>query len=73
MTLNEKEKEKILIVLQNFLSDVDFGRLFCNFSVSDDKLMYVDFKREKNERVYFHGKPDNNLEAKNEKDSKIGF
>ena len=62
MILNQDEKEMVLVKLQEILSEIDFGRIYCNFVVSDQCLMYVDFKREKNERVYFHGKKENNLE-----------
>jgi hypothetical protein len=61
MILNQNDKEKFLSKLQDFLSEIEFGRLYCHFAVSDKRLMYVDFKQEKSERIYFHGKP-NNLE-----------
>jgi hypothetical protein len=69
MNLNEKDQEILMKKLYEILSEMDFGHILCNFVFSNGCLMYVDFKRETNERVYIHGMPNNDLEDKNEKNA----
>ena len=54
MKFNQNDKDILFTKLQEVTSDIYFGHIFCNFVVSDGFLMYVDIKREKNERLYFH-------------------
>jgi len=60
MILKHEEQEELLNKLKEILSDIDFGHICCNLVISDRHLMYIDFKREKNERLYIHSKPENN-------------
>jgi hypothetical protein len=66
MILNQKEQEMFLLKIKDQLSEIDFGHILCNFVVSDKRLMYVDFKQEKCERVYIHSNSNKCLEEKNE-------
>jgi len=60
MKLTIKEQNEFLANLQEKIWDIDFGHICCNFVISDSRLMYIDFKREKSERVYVHSKQDIN-------------
>jgi len=60
MLLIQSEQDIFLNKLKEELSDLDYGHICCKFVISDKHLMYVDFKREKNERLYIHSKPENN-------------
>jgi hypothetical protein len=60
MIFRENEQNLFLNKLKEELTDIDFGRICCNLVIADQHLMYVDFKREKNERFYIHSKPENN-------------
>jgi len=60
MRLTKKEQSEFLANLQEKIWDIDFGHICCNFVISDSRLMYIDFKREKSERVYVHSKQDIN-------------
>jgi hypothetical protein len=66
MILNTNEQEMLLVNIEKQLSTIDFGHITCNFIISDKRLMYIDFKQEKSERVYFHSNPKKHLEEKNE-------
>jgi hypothetical protein len=59
MELNKEEQEILLEKLKEILTEVDFGRIFCTFVVSDKCLMYFDIKRETIERIYIHSGPGN--------------
>jgi len=60
MFLTQDEQDIFLNKLREELSYIDFGQIYCKLAISDKHLMYVDFKREKNERLYIHSKPENN-------------
>jgi hypothetical protein len=63
MILSDKDQEIFLEELKKILAEINFGHIFCNFIISDGCLMYIDFKRETNERVYIHGESNNELEG----------
>jgi regulator of sigma D len=69
MNLNEKDLEKFLGKLQDILSEIKFGKIFCSFIISDERLMYVDFKQEKSERIYIHNNLNKNMEETNNENS----
>jgi hypothetical protein len=66
MLLNQDEQDIFLNKLKEELSALDFGQLYCKLVISEGYLMYVDFKREKNERLYIHIKPENKGGEENE-------
>ena len=66
MTLNKNEQDKFLESLQAEIDDIKFGKVYLTLVISDNHLMYVDYIREKNKRIYFHSKPQNSKGIKNE-------
>jgi len=66
MFLTQDEQDIFLNKLREELSYIDFGHIYCKLVISDKHLMYVDFKWEKNERLYIHSKPENKEGEENE-------
>jgi len=66
MILNKNEQAKFLESLRAEVNDIEFGKANLTLVISDNHLMYVDYSREKNKRIYFHSKPQDIEGEKNE-------